>query len=445
MSAGWLFLVLLAAAPGESSVGTNAVEIAKKYFEAGSQAYQAGDFLAAASAFEEAQNLSPRPAIIFSTAQAYRQQYFVDRDAAKLARAIELYGRYLAEEPRGARRSDAIQHLEDLKVEAELLGPRAGTGGGRPVETKTQLMVSSRTPGARASIDGSEPQEVPLIAEVEAGRHLVKVEAEGYLTTELSSTAVDGRLVVAEVNLDEMTAIVRVAAPDGADVMIDGRPLGQAPLLLPVELPAGDHFVAVTARGAHPFVRTMKLARGEEVTVVAVLESTTQRDVSYVFIGGGAALFAATGITVVGALLAEGQARLLQRKLDVDGVNLTVAERDRFNELHDRRADLITASTLMLAGAVVIGGAGTLMYFLDTPSVHSRGATPLEVDVAPRVEGAGPGSARSSAEPGGLSAQCSPSGRCAPPVVGFVPDGASASLSPLLGTELVGLMLHGTF
>src|SRR5262245_36516586 len=77
------------------------VEAAKRYFEAGRQTYETGQYIPAITAFEESYKRAPRSAIVFSLAQAYRQQFFIDKDARKLKRAVELYRQYLAEVPQG--------------------------------------------------------------------------------------------------------------------------------------------------------------------------------------------------------------------------------------------------------------------------------------------------------------------------------------------------------
>jgi tetratricopeptide (TPR) repeat protein len=355
------------------------LEDAKKYFDAGRQAYEAGDYQAAAAAFEESYALSPRPAIVFSIAQAYRQQYFVDRDASKLRRAIGLYTEYLKEVPKGGRRNDAIRNRADLEETLARAEKAAPSGHGpKPAdalpESKTQLMVSSRTPGALASIDGGEAQEAPLIEEVKAGTHSIKVSAEGYVTSDVGGVAVEHRLVVVEVNLRPRPAFVTLSAPDGSEVQLDGRPIGFAPLMRPIQMPSGEHFLAVTDRGKHAFVRQLNLQKGEELSVVASLDSTVQRDISYLFLGAGAVVFAGTGVALIVALTSEGQARLLQQKL-TKGMNLTPDERDLYNMYRNRRNDLVTASSIGIAGSVALGVIGGLLYFLDVPVVPSGAAS----------------------------------------------------------------------
>src|SRR5262249_49982115 len=67
-------VALLTAASGRA----DDVEQAKNYFNAGATAYAAGQFVAAAQAFDQAYKLAPRPAILFSMAQAERRQYVID-------------------------------------------------------------------------------------------------------------------------------------------------------------------------------------------------------------------------------------------------------------------------------------------------------------------------------------------------------------------------------
>src|SRR5258706_11656922 len=64
---------------------------ARLYFNAGARAYAAGKYPAAIRAFEEAYRIEPRPGLVFSIAQAYRRQYFIDKAKQNLVEAIEHY------------------------------------------------------------------------------------------------------------------------------------------------------------------------------------------------------------------------------------------------------------------------------------------------------------------------------------------------------------------
>ena len=52
-----------------------AADEARTYFDIGAKAYQAGRYLDAAQAFDEAYRRSTRPGLLFSLGQAHRMEY----------------------------------------------------------------------------------------------------------------------------------------------------------------------------------------------------------------------------------------------------------------------------------------------------------------------------------------------------------------------------------
>ena len=90
---GALVACVLLASPAHAQ---DEVARARAFFDAGKQAYEAGRYGQAIAAFGESYALAPRSATVFSLGQAFRLQYFQDRDPAKLKRAIDLYRQYLA-------------------------------------------------------------------------------------------------------------------------------------------------------------------------------------------------------------------------------------------------------------------------------------------------------------------------------------------------------------
>ena len=357
------------------------VNEAKTYFQAGQQAYEAGYYLDAARAFQRAYDLVPNPAITFSLAQTYRRQFYLDRDPGHLRTAIRAYRQYLQEVPRGGRRDDAVEHLGDLEQQRLAMGlaPVEPEGGRAERESRTQLMITSQTAEAKAAIDGGPLSAVPVVAEVEPGEHAVRVEAPGHFDEEVSAVAIEGRLVVSQVDLRAMPAQVRLRAPAGAQIAVDGRPVGTAPFPRPLELPAGRHYLSAVQAGRQSFQTDLEVRRGEELEVVADMETTTQREVSYYFLGGGGILLVGTAAVVTVALLSEGQARLILRKRDVDMQNLTPTELDDYIQARDRRNDLLTASTASLVGGLLVTGVGAALYLLDDgqPLYQPGGISPV--------------------------------------------------------------------
>lgn len=368
-------LVLLVAAEDAD------VARARAYFEAGKSAFESGKYAAAAVAFRESNILAPRAATVFSMGQAYRLQYLVDRDPLNLRAAVDNYRSYLSSQGELPRRNDALEHLAVLEPmllrveEEERRSGRAARGG---AEALTQLMISSPVKGALGSLDGGEFSELPLIVEVSPGEHSLRVTAEGYSALELSALAVEGRLVVVSAALEVLPAKIDVEAPAGAEIFIDGRLMGTAPLGS-VELSPGKYWVSVSKTGRYLYQREVELARGEEVALSAELEVTTQRHVAYGFLTG-AALLAAAGVTgTVVALNAESEAFAFD-EARARGDILTaedVAVRERRTAKRDRWA---TISGVFYGGAVAAAATGVLLFVLDEPRlVESRAfeVTPL--------------------------------------------------------------------
>lgn len=157
LAAALIGLSLIASSP-EARGQTEDLDRAKTFFQAGAQAYAVGQYNVAVQAFEQAWELAPRPAIIFSMAQALRRQYFVDRKQENLERAINLFRQYLEMVPDGGRKVDAVQALSELEPLAAHLAP-----GQQPerlaAKAHTRVMITSTTPGARISFDGAAAHE----------------------------------------------------------------------------------------------------------------------------------------------------------------------------------------------------------------------------------------------------------------------------------------------
>jgi hypothetical protein len=296
------------------------------------------------------------PAIVFSTAQAYRLQYFIDKDPGWLKRSIELYRVYVDAVQQGGRRDDAVASLAELepiisRIEAEQQGPIRT----REFMPETQLVVNTQVAGARATIDG-DGGEVPLIRKVEPGPHKVVITADGYFPVEQTAIAVEGRLVPVEATLQPKPAQVTVRTSGGAEIAVDGRPSGTAPLSSPLDVPQGKHFITVTKRGHRAFGRELVLERGQAVTLDAKLETTLQRKASWWVLGGSAAVLVGAGFTLTQALFADGDAKDLEDKRQTQG--LSTAELGEFEGLGDRRGEGLRLSWVLggVGGGVGVSG-----------------------------------------------------------------------------------------
>ncbi len=361
-----------------------AIEQAKTYFDAGAQAYEAGRFGAAIQAFQQAYALAPRPAILFSMAQAERKAWYVDRRPDDLRHALAHYRAYLDQVPTGGRRGDAADGIAELEPVLARLSPQeagAGAGGAAP-EQRTRLMVTSPTPGARASLDGGPAGEVPVIDEVTPGRHHVRVAAEGFFDEERDALAAQGSLAAIDVALRERPATLVVNLAASAVVSVDGRTVGSTPLAAPIELPAGPHLVAVTRNGSRAFSREVVLERGKAATLDVQLESSGQRKLAWVTLGAAGAALVAGGTFAGVALVEQGNAQGIYAQ-EQQG-NITSSQRDQYDSDASARDRWRTVSIATLGAGAGLLALGGVLWLFDEPRVESPAPSPLRTPEAPR-------------------------------------------------------------
>lgn len=312
---------ILAQSPEAQSPEAQSSDVAKarEYFRAGAQAYSIGEFAVAVQAFEQAYAIAPRPAVLFSIAQAEKRLYFVAHEARHLERSIRLYREYLQSPPPLARKSDALQALSELEPLAakgdnagEPRPPAASTDDGRTRDASpqpTRIMLASPSEGARLSLDGGEPQSSPLIREVSPGEHEARIEAPGYDRDVRRILAVGGALVTYDVVLKEQPATLAIHAPSGAELSIDGRVQGTFPFPKPLAVSAGTHLISVTKRGYDGWATELRVGRGERATLVASMPRSFQRTTALIMFGTAASAMTASGIFAYFAVGQENSAK----------------------------------------------------------------------------------------------------------------------------------------
>ncbi|MBM4320816.1 MAG: PEGA domain-containing protein [Deltaproteobacteria bacterium] len=381
-----LLALLLPAAPARGAGESAAkVEQAKVLFQVGAQAFGVGQYDAAIQAFEEAAKLAPRPGMFFSLAQAQRRQYPIDRDRLTLEGAMANFRRYLAQVEKGGRRAEAAEALAELELLAARLPPAEG-GAGSPAAAagrRTRLMVSSPAPGAEIWLDGEPMSAAPLITELQAGKHRVKVSAAGFFDEEREIAAAEGGIIALDLVLREKPGRLAVVAPAGAGITVDGRWLGRAPLAT-FELAAGSHDLVVASNGHELFQQRIDLARGKLVRLDARLETSRQRIVSWLLLGSAAACLAAGGAAAGLAYREQSAAQQIWERKEQRGIG--PEELGRYEEAAELRDGYRLGAGIGLGAGVVVGTIGVLAWLFDEPTVPRAGeprppATPAE---APR-------------------------------------------------------------
>lgn len=347
------------------------VERAKQSFKAGAAAYAAGEYLAAIQALDAAYALTPLPAIAFSLAQAERKQYFVLHDRHHLERAIRLFRSYVEEVPSGGRRADALDALSQLEPLAAVgqerkNGEERGPAVRAEAPRSTRLVITSDTPRARLSLDGSLPLPSPLIREVEPGKHQVLVEAAGFYSVQRELTAASGELTAASIPLREKPSNLVLWTADDAEIYLDGVFVTEGGEGVSIKLASGFHDLAVARKGHEVASRQLVLERGGTQSLRVALEPTRLRIASQVlFISGGAALSAGLLLSAL-AIRAENRtedflARRKQENItdpDLVSYRAAVGNRDRYR----------AAAAISVASSVALFVTGIFLHELDQPT-----------------------------------------------------------------------------
>lgn len=345
---------------------------AKMLYDVGAQAFEAANYVAAIKAFSEAYRIAQRPGLIFSIAQAHRKLYYLTKEPENLREALKYYREYASKVQQGGRRADVAEALAELEPLAARLDPTTTATTAAPataalMETRaqTQLMVSTQTKGAKVSLDGAEPTEMPLIRDVKPGPHKLKVTAEGHFDYEREVTVSEGSVVPFDVALREKPALLTIETDAGADIAVNGRAVATTPLIKPIELPPGRHFIAITKGGHKAVTQDIEVTRGQKKTIPFRLETTGQRIVSYTLLVGGGVSVLAGVLLGLGAGSQEGVAdEILRRKA---AGNLTEDDIPNYNNAIRQRDEMRGAAVASLGTGVTLGAVGLLLYLFDTP------------------------------------------------------------------------------
>lgn len=368
-----------AAAQADARPTPEQVAQAESYFNAGAQAYEAGQYQVAAEAFLEAHERVPSPSLLFSAAQALRRQYLTEPSPDALRRAIALYREYLRQDPKATRREEAVTALGSLvPLEARLAGEGAEAAGGegatapggpaaatRPAAGGTRLLLSSPAEGARVSVDGQPFVAAPLVAPVVPGAHRVRVQATGHYEEELTVVAVAGELMPRHVVLRVKPAQLRVTGTGGAHIAVDGGVRGTVPTTGAIAIEPGVHVVEVSLPGYELFRRELRVKREQAVALDADLRMTSRRVTAWTALGVGAAGAVATG--VLGGLALASQSEAVELRDRKDAGSLTPSERDRYNAAVDARGSLGAAAAVAGGVSFLAAAVGFGLFAFDEP------------------------------------------------------------------------------
>ena len=364
------------------ALAQDAVQQAKSFFAVGAKSYEKGMYSDSIRAFEMAYKLAPRSAVLFSIAQAYKKHFFAERKIDDARKAAAYYQQYLKEVPQGGRRNDATAALTELDPHLRQAAEDAVATPPPPVEEKKvqYIAVTTATRDARVTIDGGAPLEPPFTKDVAAGRHVVKISAEGHFEESRELVLAPGSSQALDVALRERPALLTLEGPSGADVSIDGRFVGSLPLPRPLEVPPGKRLVTVTTTGSDAFVEEITLKRAETRKVTIDLPITGQRKASYVLLAIGGAGIVAGGVMSGLAFAAQKDAQDILAKRESSAIS--VSDRDDYDAAVTERNDWRRNAGVGFAAGGAFAVVGGLLFLFDSPDVE-LGPTPPKDDSAP--------------------------------------------------------------
>ncbi len=371
---------------------------AKELFDAGAREYANGNFDLAIQALEQAYAISPREGIMFSMAQAHRRYYERTGDKLSLSRSVDLYKQYVEKVKTGGRVTDAVKALGQLEPELKKARETSVDGAEPPPVSiqpkKTRIVVNIFVEGTTVSIDGGPPKSPPINEEVKPGPHKVRLSAPGYFEEEREIDVADGEIAPANLPQRERPAELSIDTASGADISVDGRYIGEAPLSRPIELPSGRHFVVVLENGHETWEKDVDLVRGKKHAFTAELSSTVQRDLSYAVLGTAGGFAAAS---VVFASLAFERDAAASSLLDTrEGRSLSTAELADYEDAKKSRSLYTSVAFGTAGGGVALAILGTGLLVFDKP--RAVAAPSLESPSKP----AGPATPPGSDEPGDI-------------------------------------------
>ncbi len=126
--------------------------------------------------------------------------------------------------------------------------------------------------GGEVFVDGVPSGTVPVLVNLPPGRHLVEVRKPGQkaYTETIEVKAAETRAVWVTMQADQRVGSLLIAADVTADVLVDGQPRGQAPIVVD-NLNEGEHLVEVRRAepGAPPWRQTVRVAGNQQTKVFA--------------------------------------------------------------------------------------------------------------------------------------------------------------------------------
>jgi hypothetical protein len=259
-----------------------ALENARKEFERGGDLFEKGDFQNAADAFMAAYKAKAFPAFVFNAAVCYEK-------LKDYKQAVELFKRYLAEDPKASDKNDVEKRIKTLEDELARAAaapppdpnapPTAAPALALPeVKTKSVVVITSKPDGASIYLDDKKNGsigETPWNGSIE-GSHTVIIESKGYKTEKKKIQPSPDKLydLYFALSTEQYLGWLEVKANvPGSDVYIDTKEVGavgKTPWMGNVQ--PGKRKIWVTKEGYTEYAGEITIVAGKPHNVNVKLE-----------------------------------------------------------------------------------------------------------------------------------------------------------------------------
>ena len=277
-------VILLVAAGALGQPRDNPIERARHHMELGQDAFAKGDYAAAGQHFVDAYGASPFPAFLYNAGLAAEK----GGDGAK---AVEMYTRYLQEEPTAADAAEIEVKIRALTAEAPTPTEPGEVSPGvpepppaEPVEMKSLITVRTNPPEAKIRILDASGAEVSAFEgtsakTVERGTYTIEASHPDYRTVQTDLTVEPGQVYIVVVEMSQGAFLgylsVETDVP-GAAVFVDDKAAGAVGATpWGNVLPPGKHRIWVEKPGFQTVEQEVDVAVGDRKSVSVALERLT--------------------------------------------------------------------------------------------------------------------------------------------------------------------------
>jgi hypothetical protein len=282
LGAAFALAVVLAAGAAAAQSREKTIDAARHHMELGQASFAEGAFAAAGAHFLDAYDAMAFPAFLYNAGLAAEK----GGDAAE---AVELYGRYLAEEPGASDRAEIEAKIALLapkpsgRVEVTEVAPQPQAPPKPAAEQEMKSLVSVRVnpKDARIRIVDAEGREVAAfsgesVKTVVRGAYSIEASHPDYKSVTTALGVVPGQVyvVVLEMSQGAFLGFLNVtSAPPGASVFVDDKASGAVGATpWGNVLPPGKHHLWIEKPGYQPVEREVELAVGDKKALELSLE-----------------------------------------------------------------------------------------------------------------------------------------------------------------------------